>query len=135
MADFFSQVSDWVEDVKEALDEGLSEIVFLVGESVVTLSPVKTGRFRGNWQLTINGLSTNSLIRYDKSGGETLKEIRDKSQSFTYGEIAYIQNNILYGPLLEDGSATRAPNGMVAITEDRFVSIVNDVMRRRSGGL
>lgn len=133
--DFFSQVSDWVEDVKEALDEGLQEIVFLVGESVVTLSPVKTGRFRGNWQLTIDGLSTNSLIRYDKSGAETLKEIRDKAQSFTYGEIAYIQNNILYGPRLEDGSSQQAPNGMVAITEDRFISVVNDVMRRRSGGL
>ena len=132
---FFSQVSDWVEDVKEALDEGLSEIVFLVGESVVTLSPVKTGRFRGNWQLTINGLSNTSLIRYDKSGGETLKEIMDKSQTFTYGEIAYIQNNILYGPRLEEGSSQQAPNGMVAITEDRFTSIVNDVMRRRSGGL
>lgn len=133
--DFFSQVSDWVEDVKEALDEGLQEIVFLVGESVVTLSPVKTGRFRGNWQLTVNGLSNASLIRYDKSGGETLKEIRDKSQTFTYGEIAYIQNNILYGPRLEAGSSQQAPNGMVAITEDRFISIVNGVMKRRSGGL
>ncbi len=131
MSDFLDTINRWTEETEVAIDNVLQTIVIMVGKSVVTLSPVDTGLFKGNWQLTIDGSATSSLIRYDTEGYSTLKDIASKSNSFTAGQVAYIQNMVTYGYDLEYGSSAQArdPDGMVRVTAMRFSRIVEDAVR------
>lgn len=124
MADFMDVINRWVEETQVAMDETLQTIIMKIGESVVRLSPVDTGRFKGNWQLTIDSMASSSLLREDKEGSMTLADMASVVNGFTAGQIAYIQNHVLYGYDLEYGSSKQAPDGMVRITEALFERIV-----------
>lgn len=129
--DFSKQIEDFTKNVEAAIDKSLQEIVIEIGSSVVMLSPVLTGRFRGNWQLTLGTPSNFSLNTYDPIGSATIAEIVQKAQFFTAGQVAYIVNNLTYGPLIETGDHSRkAPNGVVRVTAARFLEIVEDAVRK-----
>lgn len=142
MADFIDVINQWVEETEQVVDDILQTIVIKVGESVVRLSPVDTGRFRGNWQMTIDSTAGSSLLRYDQDGQSTINAIANTANSFTAGQVAYIQNHVLYGADLEygtyngptakvtdEGFSRQAPAGMVRVTEAQFLNIVNDAVR------
>lgn len=126
MADFMDTITQWIEETEDRIDETLQTIVLKLGETVVTLSPVDTGRFKGNWQLGIDETTSASLLRMDPDGFTTLADIAQKVNSFTAGQIAYLQNHVLYGYDLEYGSSQQAPDGIVRITAQRFTRIVNE---------
>ena len=145
MANFIDTINDWIEETEVRIDNVLQAIVIKVGESVVRLSPVDTGLFRGNWQLTIDSTATSSLLRYDQDGQSTIDSIASVAKSFTAGQVAYIQNHVLYGEDLEyglyngptakvtdDGFSRQAPAGMVRVTEAQFLNIVNEAVRLNS---
>jgi hypothetical protein len=128
MASFEDQIARFIEETETKIDETLQTIVLKIGENVVRLSPVDTGRFKGNWQLSIDTGSTASLVREDKEGFATLSEIASKVNKFTAGQVAYLQNHVLYGHDLEYGSSKQAPDGVVRITEALFTRIVNEAI-------
>lgn len=129
MADFMSVIDTWIEETEQHIDRILRTLIINIGESVVELSPVDTGRFKGNWQMTVNSPATASLLRYDKSGSITLADIRAKANTFTAGEVAYIQNHVLYGHDLEYGSS-RQSEGMVRITKMNFLRLLDDAIKK-----
>lgn len=142
MANFDDVISQWVLNVNDKVDDILQTIAIKVGEMVIQMSPVDTGRFRGNWQLSIDSGASSSLNRFDQDGTATLRELTSKARTFTAGQIAYIQNHVLYGYDLEygtyrgptakvtdEGFSRQAPAGMVRITEMRFLEIVNEAVR------
>lgn len=129
MADFFDTISQWVEETEQAIDNTLQTLTIMVGETLVNLSPVDTGRFKGNWQLSIGDTTGASLIREDKSGFATINEMRSKVGGFTAGQIAYIQNYVLYGYDLEYGSSKQAPDGVLRITAARFKRLLDEAAR------
>lgn len=141
MDNFLDVINQWVENTETKIDNVLQTIVFKVGESLVTLSPVDTGRFKANWQLGIDAGSANSFNSFDQSGTSTIAEIASKAKTFTAGQVAYIQNHVLYGYDLEYGTyngptqkvtdqgfSRQAPHGMVRVTEARFTEIVNEAL-------
>lgn len=127
MADFMDVINEWVENTEDVIDNVLQTVAIKIGESVVKLSPVDTGRFRGNWQMSIDGPSTSSLLRYDKEGDITIADIASKANSFTAGQMAYIQNHVLYGHDLEYGSSKQS-EGMIRITAAKFQRIVDQAV-------
>jgi hypothetical protein len=142
MADFMSVIEGWQADTEERVDSILQKTTIMIGESLVMLTPVDTGRLRGNWQLTIDRTSNNSLIRYDQDGQSTINDIATDAKTFTAGQMAYIQNHVLYGNDIEwglyngptakvtdEGFSRQAPQGIVRITEMEFLRIVNDAVR------
>lgn len=129
MALFEDVINRWVEEVEDDVKSILQTIVFRIGREVVTLSPVDTGRFKGNWQLTIGSPATGSLLRYDESGGITLSDMSRVVRTLSPGQVAYIQNTVEYGYDLEYGSSQQAPDGMVRITEAKFAILVNEAVR------
>jgi hypothetical protein len=139
MADFLDTINQWVEETEHQINETLQTIVLKVGQVLVTLSPVDTGLFRGNWQLSIDSTTSSSLLRTDPDGYATIADIASKVNSFTAGQVAYLQNHVLYGydleygtysgptaKVTEDGFSRQAPAGIVRITEQRFLRIVNE---------
>lgn len=89
---------------------------------VVNMTPVLTGRARGNWQVTIGAPTTAAVERTDKDGGPTISEGSATIQSITTLGTIYLTNNLPYIVELEKGSSKQAPQGMVQVTLDRVSS-------------
>ncbi|KAA8712945.1 hypothetical protein [Pseudomonas cannabina] len=126
---FAETLAAFSESTKAVIDEVFRSVVIEIGTSVVVLSPVDTGRFKGNWQLTIDQPSSQSLDKYDKAGHETIAELVAQANQLEAGQVAYIVNNLVYGIPLEYGHSDQAPAGMVQITLARFQQIVEEAIR------
>lgn len=136
LARFTQQLTEFVTETEKSITDVFQQIVIKVGESVIYLSPVLTGRFRGNWQMTEGTPSNFSLIRYDPDGASTLSEIVSRAANLSAGEVAYIVNNLTYGALIETGNhSLQAPNGVIRVTEARFTEIVNDALMKYRRGV
>ncbi len=140
--DFTKAMDQWTKQVSLKMDNIFKDVVILVGESVVRISPVDTGLFRGNWQLTVDGEESSELNRLDPTGGAALASITSRAQGLKAGQIAYILNHLEYGydleygtyngptaKVTEQGFSRQAPEGMVRVTEARFISIVEEAIR------
>ena len=129
---FSETLRQYADQAKADWDEVFRKVVIEIGSSVIRLSPVDTGRFRGNWQLTIDAPATASLDNYDKEGHETVATLVADAQSLTFGQTAYIVNNLIYAIPLEYGHSPQALSGMVRITRERFQDIVAQAVREVS---
>ena len=87
------------------------------------------GRFRGNWQFSIDSPADGVLDQIDPSGNVSIAVLRTQVQSLTIGQTAYLVNNLPYAVPLEYGHSKQAPGGMVRITLARFQQIVDETIR------
>lgn len=84
---------------------------------VVNRSPVKSGRFRGNWEVGINAVNPDfNWTQYDISGNVTKNRGISIIDSGTRWDVFYISNQLPYAELLEMGASMQAPLGIVGIT-------------------
>lgn len=127
---FSAQLQQFAEATKEALDLTLRDVVFLVGRRLVTMSPVDTGRFRSNWQVSTGAPAAGEIAEIE-GAAETLDRILLAAGDLSYGEVAYIVNNLPYAIPLEYGHSTQAPSGMVRVTLADFQNIVDRVIEAR----
>lgn len=126
---FAESLAAFAEQTKEAIDDVFREVVIEIGTSVIRLSPVDTGRFKGNWQFTVGAPSNQSIDTFDKAGHETIATLVAEVSKLEAGQVAYIVNNLVYGVPLEYGYSDQAPAGMVQITLARFQQIVEEAIR------
>lgn len=126
---FAESLAAFAEQTKEAIDDVFREVVIEIGTSVIRLSPVDTGRFKGNWQFTVGAPSNQSIDTFDKAGHETIATLVSEVSKLEAGQVAYIVNNLVYGIPLEYGHSDQAPAGMVQITLARFQQIVEEAIR------
>ncbi len=126
---FAEQLEGFADYAKEMADEIFKSVVIQVGASVINLSPVDTGRFLANWQFSIDSVNSGEIDATDQMGDETLARFVGEVGPLTYGQTAYIYNNLVYGPSLEYGHSRQAPRGMVRITLARFQEIVQQAIR------
>ncbi len=126
---FSEQLEGFAEYAKAAADEIFKSVVIQVGSSLINLSPVDTGRFLANWQFSINSTSNASLDETDQMGDKTLARFVKEVGPLTYGQTAYIYNNLIYAIPLEYGHSRQSPAGMVRITAARFQQIVQQAIQ------
>jgi len=93
--------------------------------NIVKRTPVDTGRLRANWQSEINSPPTGTAKDTDKGGGKTIKDAKNKTFKAKLGDSIFLVNNLPYAKVIEDGSSTQAPAGMVKVTVAEFQAIVN----------
>jgi hypothetical protein len=126
---FALELAKFAEQATEAIDASLREIVIEVGNSLIRMSPVDSGRFRANWHLSIDVVESVTFSDVDPTGQETIASIVSALSDFTAGQTAYLINNLPYAVPLEYGHSTQAPKGMVRVTLARFQAIVNEAVR------
>jgi len=116
----------------KAMDNVFKDVVIQVGDKVIGFSPVLTGRFKGNWQMTIGNPANSSLNTFDPSGSSTLAAIVADSQNLSAGQVAYIVNNLTYGYEIESVGwhSGKAPYMPVRQTETFFRDIVEEAARK-----
>lgn len=87
------------------------------------------GRFKGNWQVTFDGMPTEETGRIDKSGNITLAMGNIALEHFKVGvKSVYFSNIVPYAYALEFGHSSQAPNGMVRIVAREAAKLFNEAI-------
>ena len=97
---------------------------------VILMSPVDTGRFRGNWQTAIGSAPSGTIEATDPSGNTVIAKVSGVVAGVTPGDVIYMANNLPYAQRLESGWSGQAPAGMVRLTVQRWQPIVDEVIRQ-----
>ncbi|WP_241640025.1 HK97 gp10 family phage protein [Rosenbergiella epipactidis] len=100
--------------VEEDVGKHLRIISMALLTEIVTRSPVDTGRFRANNQVSIGSPDYSELAAVDTSGAATIQQgsaVIAKVKPFS---VIYIQNNLPYAEPLENGHSKQAPTGVYA---------------------
>ena len=95
----------------------------------IMMSPVDTGRFRGNWQTAVGQEPSGTVDLLDPSGNVVIAKVSGAVAGMQIGDVVYMVNNLPYAQPLEDGSSSQAPNGMVKLTVQRFQPIAQEAIR------
>lgn len=103
-------LSEFADEQEKRLNAELRAKGLQALTGVIERSPVKSGRFRGNHQVTVGGETDEVLDREDKSGRTTLADgrriIEGIKKPFTY---IVVQNNLSYSETIELGGFTYSP--------------------------
>lgn len=128
---FTKQLEAFSNATVKAMTNTLRELVVDIGACVIKFSPVLTGRFKGNWQMTVGSPSNHSLPTYDPEGQATLAKIKMMAQTLQPGEIAYIVNNLTYAYNVEvAGWQVTPPYQPVSRTMAEFDALAQEAILR-----
>ncbi len=122
---FALDVSAFVAKAKGNAQEVVNKVAVDVLSSVVLKSPVDTGRFRGNWNVSLGGPDTFTSDATDKIGTQTIAAGAAAVEDARPGQTIFITNSLPYAERLEYGHSKKAPNGMVRITLSEFQSYID----------
>lgn len=108
-------------EVKDQAEKMVRRTAFAVDKAVVMASPVDTGYFRANWQVTLEVPATGTVAHIPGSNGSSAASNTAKAMSqlgmvtkdYKLGQTIYIVNNVVYGPRLNDGHSKQAPRNFV----------------------
>ena len=105
-------------DTDEKISDAISLIAMFCLRGVVQKSPVDTGRFRSNWQVSKNVPRTTELNLTKENQGATIARGQLTIETFDLknDSMIVIQNNLPYANRLENGWSKQAPNGMLGLT-------------------
>lgn len=109
-----------------SLETVARKVAFDAFRAVVLRSPVDTGRFRANWNVSFDAPNYATTFSTNQARGqaEAAKALR-----WPVGGVAYIANGLPYGPELEFGSSRQAPSGMVRVTASELSRFVERAVR------
>lgn len=130
---FNESVDAWINAVENGLEDVIEIFGGKVQEALVKASPVDTGRFRGNWQVTANRPPLYALNNYDRDGSDTIAEGKRALYAIMRGGGAvrsiYFSNMLIYANALEYGHSKQAPAGVVGIVAARLRSFMAQAIR------
>lgn len=129
---FADQVAAFSDKTKAKLELAVRKIAIDVFAEVIMMSPVDTGRFRGNWQVAIGSMPTGTVELDDKAGTATLAKAQAEAMGLQAGQVIFLINNLPYAEALEYGHSRQAPGGMIRLTVQRWKPIVEAVGRELS---
>lgn len=132
MASFADQVAAFVQKTEAKIETAVRKIALDVFAEVIMMSPVDTGRFRGNWQVAIGSVPSGTVEIDDKAGTATLGRAQATALGLKAGQVIYLVNNLPYAAALEYGHSQQAPGGMIRLTVQRWKPIVEAVGRELS---
>lgn len=139
---FSSEIDKWIKAVETGLEEIVREFVKSVHADLVRGSPVDTGRFRANWQITYNTIPLYALNEYDKEGNKTIAAGVRVANALPLGRggavtTIYFSNMLVYANALEYGHSKQAPAGVLGIVAVRLRSYMAQAIKdsRAKNGL
>lgn len=131
--EFHGNIDKWINAVESGLTDCIEIFGGKVQEALVKGSPVDTGRFRGNWQVTANKPPLYALNQYDKEGSKTIAAGERALRAIMRGGGAvrsiHFSNMLIYANALEYGHSKQAPAGVVGIVAIRLRSFMAEAIR------
>lgn len=115
--DIGDQLAEIAEKAGAKLEAVVRKTVIEMGSQMVDISPVDTGRFKGNWFYNARGQTTEQT---DPSGRSSIARITQGALNWTPGEVMMVSNSLPYAYRLENGWSKQAPAGFVRVTVENF---------------
>lgn len=122
---FSADLDKAVLNLKGYTEKQVKGTLFSLAARVIKESPVDTGRFRGNWQASLNTPNKNTTGSLDRSGGGAINEVATVVNSLQLGQVFWLTNNLPYARRLEYGYSKQAPNGFLRINVQRVQFALN----------
>lgn len=97
-----------------------------VFSSVVKKSPVDTGRFKANWNVSASNPDYSVTSSVAQSRGE--QQARE-ALVLPVGGVVYLSNGLPYARRLEYGWSKQAPSGMVRTSVIEFKAFIDAAVR------
>lgn len=123
--EFTLQIAAFVAKAGKRADVAVRKVALDMFTRVILKSPVDTGRFRGNWQVTIGLKPVPQIADKDKGGGATIAKAQALVGQAKAGDVIALSNSLPYARALEYGHSKQAPAGMVRITVAEFNLALN----------
>lgn len=123
VATFEKSIADWIDRADKGFEIVVANTVIKTASAIVDLSPVDTGRFKANWQITANSPARQSLNEYDKTGGQTKTYLARQARAVANSKatsVIYITNRLDYAAGLEYGASNQAPAGVLGVVQARL---------------
>jgi hypothetical protein len=102
--------------VEEQLSLRVRVIAMALLNEIVLRSPVDTGRFRGNNIVSVGDPVYTRSVEVDPTGAATISRGASALTGLEPFTQVYIQNNLPYAGVLEDGHSQQAPGGIYAVS-------------------
>ncbi|TBE67420.1 HK97 gp10 family phage protein [Rhizobium ruizarguesonis] len=100
----------------EVMQQVTQKLALQALSGVVLKSPVKSGRFRGNWNVSIDTADRSVSDATDQAGGATVTRGAAVINAVPPYRVIWLSNNLPYARRLETGWSKQAPAGVVALT-------------------
>lgn len=118
MGTFTVDITKFSNKVKKDINTSVKAIKLSLFRGVIKDTRVRTGRLRGNWQISVGTPILGEIDRLDKTGN---KVISDVVQKITHDDIDFLTNNLPYAQIWE------GRDGMIARNVLRIVNNINNV--------
>lgn len=120
---FTADISNFIKKAKGKEELAIRKIGLELFTKIVMKSPVDTGRFRGNWNVSVNSPNTQTSDTTDKRslGSQPSSSLYARANSnvskWTVNDNAiYICNGLPYAYRLEMGYSKQASGGMARLS-------------------
>jgi hypothetical protein len=114
-----------IKDFSELPEKTIRGTCIGMGSRIIKRSPVDTGRFRNNWQFSIDAPATGK-----DPGGANQVELVNVSNKMVPGNTFYMTNNLPYAERLEYGWSKQAPKGMVRVTLGEYKQVIEEAAKK-----
>lgn len=121
-AGFEGGLEEWLDEVMDEADVLVRAVNLEALRGVVLMTPVDTGRARGNWQ--VGPPEPAELDVLDPTGSLALATGSQEIAKAPRFGLLWISNGLVYIVPLEDGHSGQAPRGMVTVTVERLKAMV-----------
>lgn len=144
ITNFGEQLKQFAKSTDARVNAVVKKIVIDIGVKLVLRSPVGDpkywksppppgyvgGRFRANWQYSLDSIDTTTTMTIDKVGAPTISRITGEIPGEAIGHAHYITNSLPYALRLEEGWSRQAPGSaaIVGITALEFEPIVREAV-------
>lgn len=116
-----------VKNAKADVETVVRRVTLEIFTNVVRRSPVKSGRFRANWNVSFGTPNYATTESTQKARG---MEEAKRSATLPVGGTVYISNALPYATRLENGWSRQAPYGMVRLAVTQFDSAVKKALAK-----
>lgn len=131
-----------IENLSDRTIRKLNKIVKVAAmelfKSVIMMTPVDTGRARGNWQCTMTR-PADGVIDSEQSEEATIAKMVETTLKSSIRKGIFLTNNLPYiqkleyggygqGPKTEGGYSKQAPAGMVRVSLDRIQKDLKEII-------
>ena len=124
MSNFATQMKQFENLTTDKAEKVFRKTCFEISNEVISNTPVDTSRAKNNWFPDINKFSSETTETTNKQGSINL--VADTTNRLQLGTTFTLSNNLPYIVKLEYGWSKQKPNGFVAITLQKFDTILKN---------
>jgi len=128
---FADDIRKFQQKTQLSMDVIVRKVVIDMSTSMIRMSPVDTGRFRGNWMIGVGSPDVSTIEAVDKDGSTSIARITAAVGSVQAGGVVYITNSLPYARRLEYGWSKQAPSppGIVRLTVQRYSEYIANAVK------